>query len=51
MLLRNPHENDSWTMKKEGFEVLTAMDITLTVHWKSTDISEEHIASILSVEE
>jgi hypothetical protein len=49
MLLRNPHVNDSRTMKKEGFEVLTAMDITHSR--KSADILEERVTSILSVEE
>jgi hypothetical protein len=42
-----------------GFEVRTAdimkcsifWDITALVRWKSTDVSEEHIASIIRVEE
>jgi hypothetical protein len=44
---------------KSGFEVLTVVVIKSTIFWditqcsplKSTDVSEEHIASIFRVEE
>jgi hypothetical protein len=46
-------------VKVKGSQVLTAVvvkcsifwDIISVVHWKSTDVSDEHVASVFRVEE